>query len=71
MFDPGELLGAIAFVFKMGRKDTGGKAAVGGVDGEGRAFHTVASNESGEVGGREYELSRRDQRRLGGQTGRY
>lgn len=61
MFDPGELLGAVASVFRMGkRRGTSWKAGRGAE----RAFDTVASRESHEAGPT-YEMNRRERQRRG------
>lgn len=65
MFDPGELLGAIGFVFRMGKRGAPGKLGAAAAGGSARAFGTVASNESEGPGGHAYEMSRREQRRVG------
>lgn len=63
MFDPGELIGAIGFVFKMGKQGAPGKSASALSASSGRGFDTVTSNES-RGAGPAYEMSGRDQRRL-------
>lgn len=64
MFDPGEILGAIGFVFKMGKQGAPGKSAPAtNVAGSGRGFGTVTSNESRDAGPA-YEMGTRDHRRL-------
>lgn len=54
MLNPGEMLGAIAFAFKMGR---GGKSA------SARGLNTVTSSESRDLG-YSYEMNRGEQRRM-------
>lgn len=63
MLDPGEILGAIGFVFKMGKQGAPGKSAAGQTSATGRGFGTMTSNESRDAGPA-YEMSGRDQRRL-------
>lgn len=62
MLDPGEILGAIGFVFKMRKQGAPGKSASALTSGS-RGFGTVTSNESQDAGPA-YEMSGRDQRRL-------
>lgn len=72
MFDPGEILGAVGFVFKMGKQGAPGKSALAmNTAGSGRGFGTVTSNESPDARPA-YEMDPRDHRRLDkhGQAGR-
>lgn len=59
MLNPGEILGAIGFAFKMG----GRRSSSSGTNGSGRGYDTVNSVE-GRDAGRAYQMSRRDQRRM-------
>ncbi|KAF3763451.1 hypothetical protein M406DRAFT_357098 [Cryphonectria parasitica EP155] len=71
MLNPSELLGAIAFAFKMGR----GSNSSSSMNGNSRGFDTVTSSESRDRG-YSHEMGRRDQRRMnkygrGDHSGRY
>lgn len=64
MFDPGEILSAIGFVFKMGKQGAPGKSAAAmNATSSGRGFGTVTSVESRDAGPA-YEMGGRDHRRL-------
>lgn len=71
MLNPGEILGAIGFMFKMrGRRSSnssssGAAATTSTTNGSsGRGYDAVNSVEGGRDAGRAIEMSRRDQRRM-------
>lgn len=63
MLDPGEILGAIGFVFKMGKQGAPGKRTPARASGSGRDFGNLTNNES-HAAGLSYEMSGREQRRV-------